>query len=103
MYLPAVFSTRRPRWLAASAAVLAMTAVGIVPALTSPSQAAAAGAAVNVTVNANENLGAIPGTAYGLNQAVWDGQMNSPTSVSLLSHANIGLMRYPGGSYGDIY
>jgi hypothetical protein len=58
---------------------------------------------VNVTVNANENLGTIPGTAYGLNQAVWDSQMNTPTSVTLEKQAGIGMMRYPGGSYGDIY
>jgi hypothetical protein len=104
MYLPAFFSTRRPLWLAASAiAVVAMIASGIAPASAVPPVAAAAGSPVNVTVNANQNLGAIPATAYGLNQAVWDGQMNSPSSVSLLSQASIGMMRYPGGSYGDIY
>jgi hypothetical protein len=104
MYLPAVFSTRWPRWLAAStAAVMAMAASGIAPALASAPRAAAEGSPVNVTVNADENLGVIPATAYGLNQAVWDGQMNSPASVSLLSQANIGMMRYPGGSYGDMY
>jgi Cellulose binding domain/Fibronectin type III domain len=65
--------------------------------------AAADTAAVNVTVNAAENLGAIPSAAYGLNQAVWDSQMNAPVTASLASQAGIGMMRYPGGSYGDIY
>ncbi|MFI0720947.1 cellulose binding domain-containing protein [Streptomyces sp. NPDC021224] len=58
---------------------------------------------VGVTVNAAEGQGTIPGTAYGLNSAVWDSQMNVPEVQDLLSAANIGMMRYPGGSYGDIY
>ncbi|CAG7646924.1 cellulose binding domain-containing protein [Actinacidiphila bryophytorum] len=62
-----------------------------------------AGSAVDVTVNAAEGQGTIPGTAYGLNSAVWDSQMNVPEVQNLLSAANIGMMRYPGGSYGDIY
>src|SRR4051812_45566332 len=59
--------------------------------------------AVDVTVNAGEGQGAIPGTAYGLNSAVWDAQMNVPEVQNLLSAANVGMLRYPGGSYGDIY
>ncbi|MFI0897616.1 cellulose binding domain-containing protein [Streptomyces sp. NPDC020983] len=58
---------------------------------------------VGVTVNAAEGQGTIPDTAYGLNSAVWDAQMNVPQVQNLLSAANIGMMRYPGGSYGDIY
>jgi hypothetical protein len=82
---------------AAVAAVLA--AAGL--AATSP--AVHAQTAVNVTINADEGLGTVPDTAYGLNQAVWDAQMNTPASVSLLSQAGVEMMRYPGGSYGDIY
>ncbi|HEX4788890.1 MAG TPA: alpha-L-arabinofuranosidase, partial [Actinospica sp.] len=59
--------------------------------------------AVNVTVNADEGQGTIPSTGYGLNSAVWDSQMNSATTQSLLSSAGVGMLRYPGGSYGDIY
>jgi hypothetical protein len=78
--------------------VLAGTALtaGVVPA-------AATTAPVNVTVNVREGLGTVPSTAYGLNQAVWDGQMNSQFSVNMLKQAGVGMMRYPGGSYGDIY
>ncbi|WP_213011986.1 cellulose binding domain-containing protein [Paractinoplanes toevensis] len=54
-------------------------------------------------VNANEGLGTVPDTAYGLNQAVWDGNMNTPASVELLGRAGVQMMRYPGGSYGDGY
>jgi len=89
----------RPRWLAAAvAAVLSaalLAAGGTAVRAETP--------AVNVTVNADEGLGTVPTTAYGLNQAVWDSQMNTPTSVNLLSQAGVEMMRYPGGSYGDIY
>src|SRR6202007_2241565 len=63
----------------------------------------AATPAVNVTVNADEGLGTVPSTAYGVNQAVWDAQMNTPASVGLLSQAGVGMMRYPGGSDSDDY
>jgi Cellulose binding domain/Fibronectin type III domain len=66
-------------------------------------RAHAAGPAVDVTVNANEGLGTIPSTAYGLNSAVWDSEMNSSQTQDLLQAANIGMLRYPGGSYADIY
>ncbi len=65
--------------------------------------AAAASSTVNVTVNAGEGLGTIPGTAYGLNSAVWDSQMNVPQVQGLLQQAGVRMLRYPGGSYGDIY
>jgi hypothetical protein len=89
-------------------AVAAVLAAGTLAAAGPAGHAAAAPAAaspapVNVTVNAGESLGTIPGTAYGLNQAVWDSQMNTPASVTLEKQAGIGMMRYPGGSYGDIY
>ncbi|NUP42987.1 MAG: alpha-L-arabinofuranosidase [Streptomyces sp.] len=58
---------------------------------------------VDVTVNANEGQGTIPTTGYGLNSAVWDSQMNVPEVQDLLKAASVGALRYPGGSYGDIY
>jgi hypothetical protein len=64
---------------------------------------ASSGPSVDVTVNVNEGLGTIPATGYGLNSAVWDSQMNAPAVQDLLGQAGIGMLRYPGGSYGDIY
>jgi hypothetical protein len=88
-----------PRLLATAAAVALAGA-----AMTTPGTAARAAApAVNVTVNADEGLGTVPGTAYGANQAVWDGNMNTQASADLLRQAGVGMMRYPGGSYGDGY
>jgi len=91
-------SRRRAWWLVIAAAALATGT-----ALTAGAVPAKATAAVNVTVNAGEGLGTVPSTAYGLNQAVWDSQMNTQTSVNMLSQAGVEMMRYPGGSYGDIY
>jgi hypothetical protein len=88
----------RSGWAAAIVAVL----IGVALTATGPAVHAST-AVVNVTINADEGLGTVPGTAYGLNQAVWDAQMNTAASVNLLSQAGIGMMRYPGGSYGDIY
>ena len=83
--------------LMTAGALAAAPVVGAGPA------AAAAAATVNVSVNANEGLGAIPATAYGLNSAVWDSQMNVPQVQGLLQQAGVEMLRYPGGSYGDIY
>ena len=68
------------------------------PAVAGPAAAgpAAAGgpATVNVSVNADEGLGTIPS---------WDSQMNVPQVQGLLQQAGVEMLRYPGGSYGDIY
>jgi Cellulose binding domain/Fibronectin type III domain len=75
-----------------------------VPGATGAASGTAAPAApVNVTVNDAEGLGTIPSTAYGLNSAVWDSQMNAPQVQGLLQQAGVEMLRYPGGSYGDIY
>ncbi|MFF8593905.1 cellulose binding domain-containing protein [Streptomyces sp. NPDC015220] len=58
---------------------------------------------VDVTVNAAQGLGTIPDTAYGLNSAIWDAHMNTADTQDLVKAAGIGMLRYPGGSYGDIY
>src|SRR5580693_8315868 len=80
--------------LLAAAALTAGAGAG--PAAASPSP-------VNVTVNAGQGLGTIPATAYGLNSAVWDSEMNAPQTQNLLQQAGVQMLRYPGGSYGDIY
>jgi hypothetical protein len=56
-----------------------------------------------VTVNAKAGLATVPDTALGINHAVWDDQLGTDVVADLLGDAGIGTMRYPGGSYGDIY
>ncbi|TLP57947.1 cellulose binding domain-containing protein [Microbispora triticiradicis] len=61
------------------------------------------GDAVTVTVNANAGLGAVHEAAYGANAAIWDAHMNDPEVARLYRRAGIAAVRYPGGSYGDLY
>ncbi|MFB8112276.1 hypothetical protein [[Kitasatospora] papulosa] len=58
---------------------------------------------VEVSVNAGVGLGTIDEAAFGVNHALWDSHMNDPEVTGLLGEAGVGVMRYPGGSYGDIY
>jgi hypothetical protein len=88
---------------ALAAVVLSAGALSATPAVVAGPAAAAGPATVNVSVNAGEGLGTIPSTAYGLNSAVWDSQMNVPQVQGLLQQAGVQMLRYPGGSYGDIY
>ena len=65
--------------------------------------AAAATLTDAVTVNATAGLGTIPASAIGLNTAVYDSDMNDTAIPGLLKAAGIDALRYPGGSYSDIY
>jgi hypothetical protein len=56
-----------------------------------------------VTVNATAGLGTIPSNAIGLNTAVYDTLMNDAAIPGLVKAAGIDALRYPGGSYSDIY
>ena len=64
-----------------------------------------AGAApdVIVTVNAKAGLATVPNTGSGVNHAVWDQELGTDAVADLLGGAGVRMMRYPGGSYGDIY
>jgi hypothetical protein len=64
---------------------------------------APAAAPVTVTVNARAGLATVPDTGLGVNDAVWDDQLGTDTVSDLLKGAGVQLVRYPGGSYGDIY
>ena len=101
---PRPMTARRPRPAVLTALLLTAGLLAAGPAVAAGSTPAAAGTAtVNVNVNADEGLGTIPSTAYGLNSAVWDSQMNVPQVQGLLQQAGVEMLRYPGGSYGDIY
>ncbi len=86
--------------------ILASGTLAVLAAVAVPAQAAttaATAAAATVTVNAAAGLGTIPGNAIGLNTAVYDGYMNDAAIPNLVKAAGITAMRYPGGSYSDIY
>ncbi|MFI6458058.1 cellulose binding domain-containing protein [Streptosporangium amethystogenes] len=58
---------------------------------------------VTVTVNARAALAAVPETGIGANHAIWDSQLGTDETADLLKGAGVKLLRYPGGSYSDIY
>ena len=84
--------------LASSLAVIGAVAI---PAATAPPAAAAT--AVAVTVNGTTGLATVASNALGLNTAVYDGNMNNAAAPGLIKAAGIDALRYPGGSYSDIY
>ena len=95
---------RRRRFLSralTAAAGVALAAAGLAAPAAQP--AAAATLTDAVTVNATSGLGTIPSDAIGLGTAVYDSYMNDAPIPGLLKAAGIDALRYPGGSYSDIY
>ncbi|TMR90199.1 cellulose binding domain-containing protein [Nonomuraea basaltis] len=58
---------------------------------------------VTVTVNARAALATAPGTGIGTNHAIWDTHLGTDETADKLKDAGVKLLRYPGGSYSDIY
>ncbi|GAA0383289.1 ricin-type beta-trefoil lectin domain protein [Microbispora corallina] len=81
--------------IAAAALAAASAALGAPPA--------SAATTATVTVDAAASRGTIPAAGHGVNAAVYDGNMNSSAVSGLLKDAGVTAVRYPGGSYGDIY
>ncbi|GGT34975.1 cellulose binding domain-containing protein [Nonomuraea spiralis] len=82
---------------AACAALLTLTA------LIAPPAHAADVTPVAVTVNARAALATAPETGIGSNHAIWDSNLGTDQTADLLKDAGVKLLRYPGGSYSDIY
>jgi hypothetical protein len=83
----------------ACASVLALTVIGS----TGVARGAGTTADVNVTVNVQDSLGAIPSTAFGLNASSYDGNLLDASVPGLVRAAGVAVMRYPGGSQADVY
>ncbi len=58
---------------------------------------------VNVNVNVNNVLATMPATGIGNNISVYDHNVNNSLTWQALSDAGVQLIRYPGGSYSDLY
>src|SRR5580692_10109849 len=80
--------------------LLGLGAIGIA-SVAVPAHAAALSA--SVTVNATASIGSVPAHGIGVNTAVYDSDMNDAAIPPLLKAAGVTAMRYPGGSYSDIY
>jgi hypothetical protein len=85
------------------AAATLLAAGGLVGTLDPAAHAATGPAPVTVTVNTRAALATVPDTGLGVNDAVWDSQLGTTGVTDLLRSAGVQMMRYPGGSYGDIY
>ncbi|MFL6124203.1 cellulose binding domain-containing protein [Actinophytocola sp.] len=68
-----------------------------------PPPVATADTTVDVAVNARAGLETVSPTAVGVNHAIWDTYLGTPEVADLLKGAGVKAMRYPGGSYSDIY
>lgn len=88
------------RALASTVLLAAVTAVTTAPP---GAHAAPSPAATTVDVDVRAGLATVPDTAIGVNHAIWDAELGSPAVADLLKNAGVRMLRYPGGSYADIY
>ena len=99
--------TGRRRLAVVTAAWLGVAGLGAVGAGTAgaagPRAAGADAVPVAVTVDAHAGLGTVPPLGLGANDAVWDAKLGTDATSGLLRRAGVRMMRYPGGSYADIY
>ncbi|KOX13352.1 alpha-L-arabinofuranosidase [Saccharothrix sp. NRRL B-16348] len=89
----------RPR-LVVLPALAALVAAQVVLTAGSPAQA---DSTATVTVNTRAGLEVVDEAATGVNHAIWDTNLGSDAVADLLKDAGVKAMRYPGGSYSDIY
>ncbi|MFC7531555.1 cellulose binding domain-containing protein [Actinoplanes sp. GCM10030250] len=89
-------------WRTVASTVLLAAVAAISPA-PSGAQAAAPATDVRVDIDARAGLASVGSAALGVNHAIWDSQLGTPAVSDLLKDAGVQMVRYPGGSYADIY
>jgi alpha-L-arabinofuranosidase len=57
----------------------------------------------NVYVNVASNLSTVAGSLYGMGTAVYDNQNGNAALPNLLIQSGVNTLRYPGGSYSDVF
>ena len=82
-------------------AVLLAAVTAVLPPSSGAQAAPAAGTRVDIDVRAG--LATVSPQAIGVNHAIWDSQLGTPAVADLLGDAGVRMLRYPGGSYADIY
>lgn len=100
---PSRITSRLTSLATGTAVVLAAGAVVVGVVASSQPVAEAATPPVTITVNTRAGLATMPATGLGVNDAIWDSQLGTTAVSDLLGAAGVGMMRYPGGSYADIY
>jgi len=76
---------------------------GGAPAACQDPIAITAGVAATVTANLDMVGKTVSPDLMGIHTSVYDGNMLNSTTPDLLKAAGIKLLRYPGGSYADLY
>ena len=60
-------------------------------------------ATVHVSVNATQTVRTVDARLFSVNTAAWDGNLDTPTTVFILTNMDNQALRWPGGSWGDGY
>lgn len=105
-HLPSPAPARSNRFRVTAFAAGLLLATGALTGVSQPGVSAAAEPAVDpvtVTVNARAGLARVADTALGVNHAIWDTNLGTNETSDLLKAAGVQMVRYPGGSYADIY
>jgi hypothetical protein len=60
-------------------------------------------ALVHVNINATSTVRTVDSRVFGVNTAAWDGNLDTTNTLNLLTNLDNQALRWPGGSWGDIY
>jgi len=60
-------------------------------------------AIVHVSVNATQTVRTVDARLFSVNTAAWDGSLDTPTTIAILTNMDNQALRWPGGSWGDGY
>ena len=60
-------------------------------------------ATVHVSVNANQTVRTVSGRVFAINTGAGDADLNTPATKAILNDIGSTCLRWPGGSYGDVY
>ena len=60
-------------------------------------------AIVHVSVNATQTVRTVDARLFSVNTAAWDGYLDTPDTISILTNMDNQALRWPGGSWGDMY
>jgi hypothetical protein len=66
-------------------------------------RAQGSGSPVHITVDSTKTLRTVDPRLFALNTAVWDSEVNTDATRTLLGAAGIRALRFPGGSTSDTY
>jgi hypothetical protein len=72
-------------------------------ALCLPACSAGAQTSATVTVNTTSVSATVPPEGYGVDTAVYDGGLTATGVAPALQAAGVTALRYPGGSYADVF